>query len=99
MPDHVHLLVSVSKERALSDLLRTLKANSSRWIHETYPDRRGFAWQAGYGAFSVSNSGLDPVRGYIASQAEHHRRHTFQEEFVLFLQRHGIAFDERYLWE
>ena len=99
MPDHVHLLVSLNKQLSVSDALRILKANSSKWIHETFPMRKSFAWQSGYGAFSVSHSGLDNVKRYIAHQAEHHRTRTFQEEFIALLKRHKIEFDERYLWD
>jgi REP element-mobilizing transposase RayT len=97
--DHVHLLASLSKELSVSDTLRLIKANSSKWIHETFPDQRHFAWQVGYGAFTVSYSHLGHVKRYIASQAEHHRTRTFQEEFIAFLKRHSIEYDERYLWE
>ena len=99
MPDHVHLLVSLNKQLSVSDALRILKANSSKWIHETFPMRKMFAWQSGYGTFSVSHSGLDNVKRYIAGQAEHHRTRTFQEEFIALLKRHKIEFDERYLWD
>src|SRR5262245_44322871 len=88
VPDHVHLLVSLSKEIAVADVLRLIKTNSSKWIHETFPAMASFAWQAGYGAFSVSYSNTDAVKRYIANQAEHHRVKTFQEEFVMFLKRH-----------
>jgi REP element-mobilizing transposase RayT len=97
--DHVHLLCSLSKELAVVDALRLLKANSSKWIHETFPEHRAFAWQAGYGAFAVSYSHLDNVKRYIAGQAEHHRRWTFQEELVAFLRKHHIEFKEQYLWD
>ncbi len=99
MPDHVHLLVSMGRESTLADLLRELKANSSRWIHETFPELRSFAWQSGYAAFSVSFLRLDDVRRYIENQAEHHRTRTFQEEFVELLKRHNLVFDERYVWD
>ena len=99
MPDHIHLLCSLSKELAVAEALRIIKANSSKWIHETFPQHRSFAWQAGYGAFAVSYSHLANVKRYIARQAEHHRRSTFQEEFVAFLRKHHIEFDERYLWD
>ena len=99
MPDHVHLLVGLGATRALSDILRDLKANSSKWVHETFPELAGFGWQTGYGAFVVSYSLLDAVKGYIARQEEHHRTRTFQEEFVLFLCRHRIDYDDRYLWD
>src|SRR4051812_34897171 len=96
MPDHVHLLVSLDKRVSMSEALRIVKTNSSRWVHETFPGLSGFAWQVGYGAFSVSASHLDAVKGYLSRQAEHHRSVTFQEEFVAFLRRHGIEYDERY---
>ncbi|MCU0963238.1 MAG: IS200/IS605 family transposase [Pirellulaceae bacterium] len=99
MPDHVHLLVSLSKQTAVSDILREVKASSSKWIHDTFPGQSGFAWQSGYGAFAVSHSNLPAVRRYIANQAEHHRQRSFQEEFIALLQRHEISYDERYLWE
>jgi putative transposase len=99
MPDHVHLLVSLCKERSITETLRTVKANSSRWIHETFPEMQAFAWQTGYAAFSVSLSNLDQVKGYLAKQEEHHRVKTFKEEFVDFLKRHYLEYDEKYLWD
>jgi REP element-mobilizing transposase RayT len=99
MPDHVHLLAAISKSIAISDALRDIKANSSKWVHETFSDQAKFAWQSGYGAFSVSFSGLDPVRRYLAGQAEHHRVRTYQEEFLELLRRHEIEYDERYVWD
>ena len=99
MPDHVHLLVSMGKQLSVADGVRIIKANSSKWVHETAPDLRGFAWQSGYGAFAVSHSQVEQVKACIANQADHHRTITFQEEFVRFLVRHGIDFDERYLWD
>jgi putative transposase len=97
--DHVHLLVSLGREIAIADLVRELKAGSSRWIHDTVPGLRGFAWQSGYGAFSVSVGLLGRVKGYIANQAEHHKSQTFQDEYRDFLRQHGIAWDERYVWD
>jgi putative transposase len=99
LTDHVHLLLALPPNLALSEAMRVLKTNSSRWVHEQWPQRRAFAWQTGYGAFSVSQSNADQVCAYIASQEEHHRRVSFQEEFLAFLKRHGIAYDERYIWE
>ena len=98
-PDHVHLLASLGKTLALADFLRLVKTNSSKWVRETIPSHGDFAWQAGYGAFSVSQSGLDQVKRYIANQAEHHRVRTFQEEFLEFLKRLDVPYDERYLWD
>jgi putative transposase len=99
MPDHVHLLVSLGREASVADTLRQIKGSSSKWIHESNPDLRGFAWQTGYAAFAVSYSHIELVKQYVATQAEHHRTMTFQEEFLLFLRRHNLEFDERYLWE
>jgi REP element-mobilizing transposase RayT len=99
MPDHVHLLVSLSREISVAQAVGLIKSNSSKWVHETFPEQRAFAWQTGYGAFSVSYSHLDRVKAYLAGQAEHHRARTFQEEFLLFLKRHHIEYDERYIWE
>jgi len=96
--DHVHLLLSIPATASIADLLRVLKRNSSRWVHEEFPERRRFGWQAGYGAFTVSGSRLDDVRNYIASQESHHRKVSFQEEFVSLLKRHGIAYDPEDPW-
>jgi REP element-mobilizing transposase RayT len=96
--DHVHLLIKTPASAALADVIRTVKANSSRWVHETFP-RADFAWQTGYGAFSVSFSNVEQVRTYIANQEDHHKTISFQEEFVAFLKRHSIEYDERYIWE
>ncbi|MGE3818711.1 MAG: IS200/IS605 family transposase [Isosphaeraceae bacterium] len=98
--DHVHLLVSLDKRLAISEALRIVKASSSRWVRETFPDTlSGFAWQSGYGAFTVSPSLRGKVRSYLARQAEHHQKVSFQEEFLAFLERHGVEYDERYLWD
>ena len=99
MPDHVHLLAAIHKSVAVADAVRDIKANSSKWVHEKIPHQNGFAWQAGYGAFTVSYSGLDTVRRYLADQQVHHRTRTFQEEFLELLRRHEIEFDERYVWD
>jgi REP element-mobilizing transposase RayT len=99
MPDHVHLLARLDKEMSVSEAMRLLKANSSKWIHETFPELKAFAWQSGYAAFTVSLSGLPAVKGYLAGQAEHHRRLTFQDELRELLRRHQIEFDERYMWD
>ena len=99
MPDHVHLLADISKQQAVSDAVRQLKSNSSAWIHENFPTLQSFAWQTGYGAFTVSFSNVEAVTEYIATQAEHHRVRTFQEEFLDFLKRHEIEYDSRYLWD
>jgi len=84
---------------AISRVVEELKKSSSKWIKTQGPAFRGFAWQAGYGAFAVSASNVDDVRQYISQQREHHRQRSFQEEFLLFLKRHHVSFDERYVWE
>jgi len=95
--DHVHLLLGLPATARLADVVRTIKAVSSKWMHEEAGDRL-FAWQEGYGSFTVSPSHRETVRGYIARQEEHHRKRTFQEEYLELLQRCGVEFDERYLW-
>jgi len=99
MPDHVHLLISMSREMSAADLARIVKSTSSKWIHDTFPNMAYFAWQAGYGAFSVSYSELGGVKRYIGNQAEHHRTMTFQDEFRLFLKKHDLEWDEKYVWD
>ncbi|HLL16662.1 MAG TPA: IS200/IS605 family transposase [Pyrinomonadaceae bacterium] len=94
--DYVHLLVSVSPSLSLADAMRVLKTNSSRWAHEA--THAAFNWQSGYGAFSVSQSNMQTVAEYIAHQEEHHRKLTFQDEYVMFLRKHGISYDESNLW-
>jgi REP element-mobilizing transposase RayT len=98
MADHVHLLVWLPPTVAIAEALRVLKANSSRWVHDTQ-GRRTFAWQAGYGAFSVSHSNTSVVVKYIQEQEKHHRRISFQEEFLALLRKNNIAYDERYIWQ
>ena len=96
--DHIHLLIELCKQVSMSDVLRDVKAISSGWVHKTRPGRRGFAWQTGYGAFSVSYANLATVEQYIANQEEYHRTKSFhQEEFVEFLNRHNISYDAKYL--
>ena len=97
--DHIHLLVSLSRQASIADTVRVLKSNSSGWIHKNFPDQQSFAWQAGYGAFSVSYSGLDAVQAYLANQKQHHTKQTFQEEYRAFLIRHELEYDERYVWD
>ena len=96
--DHVHLLVSQSKNIALSDLLKDIKKDSSTWIKTKGEAFKDFHWQDGYGAFSISPTGISAVKLYIANQKEHHRKQTFQEELIQLLKEHGVEYDERYLW-
>lgn len=97
--DHVHILLKTSPVVSLSKLMQSLKSGSSAWIHSNFPDLRHFKWQDGYGAFSVSKSSVDDVVHYIQNQRDHHRTRTFQEEYLAFLERHGISFDPNYLWD
>jgi putative transposase len=97
MPDHVHLLVLRHPTVAEAELMRVVKANTSKWVHERHTVE--FAWQKGYGAFSVSRSSVERVKKYVLNQAAHHKRMTFKEEFVAFLKRHRVKYDERYIWE
>jgi REP element-mobilizing transposase RayT len=97
--DHIHILLSLPSTMAISKALQLIKGGSSKWIHETFPEQRLFAWQEEYGAFSVSVSQLDKTIEYIKGQAEHHRKMTFQEEFLVLLKKHRIEYDERYLWK
>ena len=97
--EHVHLLFRQPADRATSDLLRDVKANASRWIHKQFPQKRHFAWQRGYSAFSVSHSHLDGVYQYVASQEEHHRRQSFEDELLSLLKKNELEFEEKYLWQ
>ena len=96
--DHVHLLLHLPTAVSVAELLNAVKTNSSRWVHEHFLEHGGFAWQAGYGAFTVSHSKADAVSRYIDAQEEHHRRVSFQDEFLELLKKHGIAYDLRDLW-
>ena len=96
--DHVHILAKLRQDRAVSDVLRNIKSNSSGWIHKTFPDVPQFSWQAGCGAFTVSPSQLEKARRYIMEQEEHHKTRSFEDKFMALLRAHGIEYDERYLW-
>ncbi|MHA3771677.1 IS200/IS605 family transposase [Verrucomicrobiota bacterium sgz303538] len=97
--DHVHLLARIGRMIAQAEWVKELKRASSIWIKERDPVLEDFAWQAGYGIFSVSVSSLEFVRGYIEKQEEHHRRMTFQDEYRALLRKHGAEWDERYVWD
>lgn len=97
--DHIHLLFDLGRTTSVSKAVEDVKKSSSKWIKTQDDGFRKFAWQSGYGAFAVSESNVEAVRQYIANQREHHRKKTFQEEFRLFLERHRIEFDERYVWD
>lgn len=95
--DHVHLLLSLSATMSVAKAMQLLKGNSSKWIHETFPKLRSFAWQEGYAAFSIGVSGIEETRLYIRNQEEHHRTRTYREEVITFLQRHRLPFDDAML--
>jgi putative transposase len=97
--DHVHALFALSKNHPLKKIVEEVKKGSSKWAKIAGPKNPDFRWQAGYGAFSVSQSNLDEVERYIENQEDHHRRITFQDELRALFRRHGIAFDERYVWD
>lgn len=90
MAEHVHVLVVIAPDRSVSDMMRLIKSNSSKWIHEEFSNLHGFAWQSGFSAFSVSESQISAVRKYIGSQEEHHRKKSYLEELQGFLSMHGI---------
>ena len=95
--DHVHLLVGLRATHRIADVLKEIKASSSKWVHEQIK-KRLFSWQEGYGAFTVSASQVAAVKNYIANQEEHHRKKTFQEEYLEFLKQSGVEYNERHLW-
>ncbi|MFN0134649.1 MAG: IS200/IS605 family transposase [Phycisphaerae bacterium] len=95
--DHVHLCLRWRPDGSISDLMRTVKARSSKWVHETYPNLVAFAWQEGYSVFTVSKSQEGAVRTYIARQREHHKKEDFKSELLRTLRAHEVEFDEKYL--
>ena len=97
MPDHVHILARIKPDRSVADMTRTIKGGSSKWVHQTFPENESFAWQTGYGAFSVSESQVGTIRRYIRNQEEHHARLSYKDELIKMLRKHRIEFDERYL--
>ena len=97
--DHVHLYLRWRPDGAISDLMRTVKSRSSKWIHETFPALGSFAWQEGYAVFTVSKSQEEGVKKYIADQHEHHRTEDFQTELLRMFRKHEIEFDERYVFD
>jgi REP-associated tyrosine transposase len=95
--DHVHVLAKLRPDKALSDVLRDLKANASGWMHDVFPRLSEFSWQRGYGAFTVSQSNLPQVQRYLANQKQHHQEVSFRDEFITFLKANEIEFDERHV--
>ena len=99
MPDHLHLLLRWRTDATLADLMRTVKARSSRWVHQTFPPFASFAWQEGYAAFSVSKSAEPDVKAYIENQPEHHMKHDFEHELLALLSAHAINYDPRSVFD
>jgi putative transposase len=99
MPDHVHMLCYLHQSTSISEAIKNLKARSSLWLNEENISTTHFNWQTKYGAFSVSQSSLEATAQYVRNQKEHHKTLTFKEEFLQLLKKHGLPYDERYIWE
>ena len=91
------MLVRIRPAQSAAEIVRIVKVNSSKWVRGKWSSN--FAWQTGYGVFSVSESSVPAVKKYIAEQGEHHRKHSFQEEFLAFLKKNHVEYDERYIWD
>lgn len=94
--DHVHMLVRVRPVHSAAEIARVVKTNSSRWVRENHFP--GFEWQTGYGVFSVSEANVPAIIKYIADQEEHHKKHSFQQEYIAFLKKNHVEYDPRYIW-
>ena len=99
MPDHIHILAKLKPTPSVADMLRMIKSNSSKWANDEKMELRKFGWQQGYAVFSVSESQVDHVRDYIRRQKEHHKTMDFKTELRMLLDKHGVEYDERYLWD
>ena len=99
MPDHIHILTTLPKTISLSDFVQAIKKDSSKWIKTLSPYYHSFAWQTGYGAFSVSPSQMENAVRYIQRQPEHHQRRSYREELKMFLEAYGVEYDERYAFK
>jgi REP element-mobilizing transposase RayT len=97
--DHIHILCILSRKIALMKLLEEIKSHSSKWIKTKGDKYKNFYWQRGYGSFSVNPAEIDVVIRYIENQAEHHKKKTFQDEYIAFLKKYNAEYDERYLWD
>jgi putative transposase len=95
--DHVHILISLPGTLSVAKAIQLLKGNSSKWMHATFPRLAGFAWQDGYGAFSIGVSGIEATAAYIRNQEDHHKKRTFRQEFEAMLHKHRLDYDERML--
>ncbi|CAG1022394.1 hypothetical protein MTYM_01685 [Methylococcales bacterium] len=97
--DHIHILLRIPPALSVSKAMQLLKGGSSHWIHDTFPELVGFGWQDGYGAFTVSQSAMKDTKRYIQRQREHHQSRTFKNEYIAFLRKYEVEYDERYLWD
>lgn len=97
--DHIHILCQLSRKFSIAKIVEESKTETSKWLKKQSPSTQFFAWQSGYGAFSVSQSNIADVKRYIENQVEHHQRVSFKDEFRKLCQRHGIDLDERYAWD
>jgi putative transposase len=96
--DHTHLFLSFPPSLSVSEALKKIKGGSSSWVHTNFPAQRSFRWQEGFGAFTVSSSRVKATMDYIKGQREHHSKKTFKEEYLVFLEKYGIEYDEKYVW-
>ena len=97
--DHIHCLISLKPKVSISDLMQSVKAKSSKWINEQKLTSERFEWQEGYGVFSYSRSHVDNVYRYIENQEEHHKKRSFKDEYVDFLEKFGVPYDEQFIFE
>ena len=97
--DHVHILCNLARTTTIAGLLEEIKKATSKWMKNQGPNYSDFSWQGGYGTFSVSQSRIEAVKEYIAKQEEHHRKESFQDELRALCRKHGVAFDERFVWD
>ena len=96
--NHIHILLSLDSTTSIAKAMQLIKGGSSKWIHETFPELRLFSWQEGYGAFSIGISNVDETKKYIENQEKHHSKESFRDEYLKFLTKNNIDFDEKYLW-
>jgi len=99
MPDHCHILIGLNPDQSIADIIRDIKSNSSKWLNQQNALNSKFNWQEGYGAFSYAKSQLDVVIKYILNQAEHHHTQTFKEEYIEFLEKFNVEYDNQYLFD
>ena len=97
IPDHIHMYIDLKPNGTISDMIKNIKTGSTKWVNQNYQSFTKFAWQTGYGAFSVSQSAENDLIRYIENQQNHHKKMTFKEEFIRLLRKHKIEFDERYI--